>query len=218
MECPIISRLLPTRQRRKEARPAEMIEAALSLFAEKGFTATRLEDVAQRAGVSKAALYWYFDNKEALFRAVIETAVVPLLALGEATLAEFSQDPEALLRALLRGWWDHVGSTRLAGIPKLLLTEGSNFPELAAFHYQTVIVRWHQMVHQALHQGIRLGVFKPVDVETTTPALIAPLMMAALWRQSLPMCFSGIDPNQYVNNTLDLLLAGLRAQPTIDPE
>jgi AcrR family transcriptional regulator len=101
------------RQRRKEARPAELAAAALSLFIEKGFAATRLDEVAARAGVSKGTLYLYFDSKDALFKAVIEEGVVPLFEEFEAKLETLQDDPERLLREILQGWWDKVGSTDL---------------------------------------------------------------------------------------------------------
>ena len=90
------------RQRRKEARPAELAAAALSLFIEKGFAATRLDEVAARAGVSKGTLYLYFDSKDALFKAVIEEGVVPLFEEFEAKLETLRDDPERLLREILQ--------------------------------------------------------------------------------------------------------------------
>ena len=76
------------RKRRKEARPSELLEAALELFVEKGFAATRLEDVASRAGVSKGTLYLYFENKDALFKAVVQEGIIPVIAENEAIAAE----------------------------------------------------------------------------------------------------------------------------------
>ncbi len=91
------------RRRRKDARPSELTAAALDLFVEKGFAATRLDDVAARAGVSKGTLYLYFDSKEALFKAVIEEGIVPALAAAEQQLAGFQGPSADLLQALLNG-------------------------------------------------------------------------------------------------------------------
>ena len=127
------------RRRRKDARPSELTAAALELFVDKGFAATRLDDVAARAGVSKGTLYLYFDSKEALFKAVIEEGIVPTLAAAELQLAEHNGSSVALLRKLLFGWWQHIGGTRLAGVPKLIISESRNFPELAQYYHDKVI-------------------------------------------------------------------------------
>ena len=142
------------RQRRKEARPAELAAAALSLFIEKGFAATRLDEVAARAGVSKGTLYLYFDSKDALFKAVIEEGVVPLFEEFEAKLETLRDDPERLLREILQGWWDKVGSTDLGGICKLMISEAGNFPEVARYHHDAVIVRWMALLGRAYAIGV----------------------------------------------------------------
>ena len=136
----------PRTRRRKAARPSELTAAALGLFVEKGYAATRLDEVAARAGVSKGTLYLYFDSKEALFKAVITMGIGPVMERGEALFAELRHDPVALLRALLGGWWEMVGATELAGIPKLMIAEARNFPDLARFYYDEVISRGRALV------------------------------------------------------------------------
>ena len=116
-----------------------MTAAALELFVERGFATTRLEDVAARAGVSKGTLYLYFDSKEALFKAVIEEGIVPTLVAAEQQLAEHSGSAAELLRKLLFGWWQQIGGTRLAGVPKLIISESRNFPEVAQYYHDKVI-------------------------------------------------------------------------------
>src|SRR3954462_9440261 len=71
-------------RRRKEARPGEILDAALDCFAERGFAATRLEDVAARAGVTKGTAYLYYASKEDLFKAVVRGYLVPVIASLEA--------------------------------------------------------------------------------------------------------------------------------------
>ncbi|MBP7523964.1 MAG: TetR/AcrR family transcriptional regulator, partial [Propionivibrio sp.] len=128
------------RRRRKDERPSELVSAALDLFVDRGFAATRLDDVAARAGVSKGTLYLYFESKEALFRAVIEEAIVPLLAAAEDEIAGYEGGSIDLLRRLLFGWWEQIGATRLAGVPKLLIAEARNFPAVAQYYHDTVLV------------------------------------------------------------------------------
>src|SRR5215831_19897546 len=99
-------------RRRKEDRPGEIIAAALACFAERGFAATRLDDVAHRAGVTKGTLYLYFPNKEELFKAVVAQALVPNLERGEALLSEAAepQSTAALLAEVMRGWAELASS------------------------------------------------------------------------------------------------------------
>ena len=101
----------PRWTRRKDARPDEIIAAALDLFVERGFATTRLDDVATRAGVSKGTLYLYFENKEDLFKAVVRGNIVPVLLHGEQLLKDFSGSSADLVRQLVRGWWEMTGSS-----------------------------------------------------------------------------------------------------------
>lgn len=203
----------PQRRRRKEARPQELTSAALALFVEKGFAATKLDDVAARAGVSKGTLYLYFDSKEALFKAVIQEGVVPAIAAGEALLDEYD-DPVALLRAILYGWWERIGSTELGGIPKLMISEARNFPDVAVYYHEVVIQRGMSLIRAAISRGIERGVFRPVDLETVGSVLIAPLLHLAVWRHSFASC-CGPDTNieHYLQTYFDVTLDGLRVQP-----
>ena len=203
---------LPTpRKRRKEARPSELLEAALSLFVEKGFAATRLEDVAARAGVSKGTLYLYFENKDALFKAVIQEGIIPVIAENEAIAARHSGCSFDLLELLLENWWTKIGQTAFAGIPKLMVAEARNFPELASFYYENVISRGRALVGSALRRGMESGEFRSMDVETTVDVVIAPILMLLIWRYSMSCCQgSESDPQMYLRIHMDLLRHGLR--------
>lgn len=197
------------RKRRKDARPAELTAAALDLFVEKGFAATRLDDVAARAGVSKGTLYLYFDSKEALFKAVIEEGIVPTLVAAEQQLAEYKGTTVELLRHLLSGWWQQIGATRLAGVTKLIVSESRNFPEVAQYYHDTVIARAHALLRTTLQRGIARGEFRPLDVESTINVITAPLLMLVIWRYSLCICGQETDPEIYLKTHFDLLVRGL---------
>ncbi|MBS4019442.1 MAG: TetR/AcrR family transcriptional regulator [Dechloromonas sp.] len=198
------------RRRRKEARPQELTAAALTLFVEKGYAATRLDEVAARAGVSKGTLYLYFDSKEALFQAVIREGVVPAIEAGEAMFAEPGSDPRALLRAFLEAWWERIGSTELGGIPRLIMAEAANFPEVARYYNDAVIQRGLALLRGAVQRGIDQGVFRAVDTTVIDVLLISPLIHLAGWRSSLaPCCGSNIDPDAYVQAHIDMVLQGL---------
>ena len=196
--------------RRKEARPAELISAALDLFVERGFSATRLEDVATRAGVSKGTLYLYFPSKEDLFKAVVRGGIVPAIERAEKQLEDHRGNAGQLIRDLVKGWWVSVGNTRLGGIPKLMIAESGNFPELAQFYYDEVISRGHRLMAAAVQRGIDSGEFEPVDVDYVMRLVIAPLWLLAVWRFSFDQCDSGkLDPATYLDTHLDLMLRSL---------
>lgn len=201
------------RTRRKEARPSELTAAALDLFVEKGFAATRLDDVAARAGVSKGTLYLYFDSKEALFKAVVEEGIVPALAAAEQRFAEFEGSSAELLRSLLLGWWQQIGNTRLGGVPKLIISESRNFPEIAQFYHDRVISRGRSLLRAALQRGVAAGEFRPLDIESCIDVIIAPLLMLIVWRYSLCSCGNDIDPERFLDTQFGILINGLLAAP-----
>src|SRR5450830_2192338 len=127
------------RERRKEARPGELLEAALDLFVEKGFAATRAEEVAARAGVSKGTLFLYFTSKEELFKAVVRENISGRFQEWNAEFENFQGSSADLLRYCLTAWWERIGSTKASGITKLMMSEARNFPELATFYEHEVI-------------------------------------------------------------------------------
>jgi AcrR family transcriptional regulator len=204
-----------SRQRRKDARPAELTAAALTLFVERGYASTRLEDVAAHAGVSKGTLYLYFKNKEELFKAVISEGVVPIIEAGEALIEKHRDDPERLLREILLGWWQLVGETPQGGIPKLMIAEARNFPEITQFYFDEVVVRGQCLIGTALELGLASGVFLPIDIGVQMHVGFAPLMMLALWKHSFPDCAinSETTSRHYIEATLDLIFQGLCQNP-----
>ena len=204
----------PRFERRKDARPGEILDAALELFVEKGFAATRLEDVAQRAGVSKGTVYLYFDSKDDLFKAVIRSGMVRAIEEAEKLVAGFEGPSADLLRRIYAGWWQNIGGTKLSGIPKLMISEAQNFPELARFYYDEVIQRGSRLFARALERGVARGEFRPVNVDYAVRALIAPLIMRAILEHSFLPCAGpeDFDVPAYFEHTLGLVLDGLRTR------
>jgi AcrR family transcriptional regulator len=204
----------PRFERRKDARPGEILDAALDLFVEKGFAATRLEDVAQRAGVSKGTVYLYFDSKEDLFKAVIRSGMVRAIEEAERRVAAYPGSAADLLRELYTAWWQNIGGTKLAGIPKLMISEAQNFPELARFYYEEVIQRGSQLFARTIERGIERGEFRPVNIDYAVRALVAPLIMRAILEHSFLPCAGpeDFDVPAYFEHTLGLVLDGLRTR------
>jgi AcrR family transcriptional regulator len=204
----------PRFERRKDARPGEILDAALDLFVEKGFAASRLEDVAQRAGVSKGTVYLYFDSKEDLFKAVIRSGMVRAIEEAERRVAAYPGSAADLLRELYTAWWQNIGGTKLAGIPKLMISEAQNFPELARFYYEEVIQRGSQLFARTVERGIERGEFRRVNVDHTVRAIVAPLIMRAILEHSFLPCAGpeDFDVPAYFEHTLGLVLDGLRTR------
>ena len=200
------------RQRRKEARPQELLDAALALFVEKGFAATRSEEVAARAGVSKGTLYLYYPSKEELLKAVIRQNLSRLLADGEGIAERFQGSTADLLATLLRTWWDQVGDTPAGGIHKIMLAEVGNFPEIAEFYEREVIVPAHRLMSKTLQRGVDRGEFRPVDAAEATHVLIAPLIFLALHKHSFGQCPFGAElaPSRLIDAQIDIVLHGLQ--------
>lgn len=204
----------PTRQRRKEARPQELLDAALELFVEKGFAATRSEEVATRAGVSKGTLYLYYPSKEELLKAVIRHNLTGLIAEGTELIDAYEGSSAELLTLMMRTWWHRVSNTPASGIFKIMMSEARNFPELAAFYNAEVIAPAEAMIRRALQRGAERGEFRTVATDEITLVLSAPILFMALHKHSLGAC--GIqdlvrDGNRVVETHIDLVLNGLRA-------
>jgi AcrR family transcriptional regulator len=207
MECPFKK---PRWTRRKEARPQELLAAALDLFVERGYAATRLDDVAARAGVSKGTLYLYFTNKEELFKAVVRENVVPVLGEAEEMIDRYEGSSTELFREIVLGWWERIGNTKLSGITKLMMAESNNFPEVTQFYHDEVISRGNAMIMRMLERGIERGEFRRVNVSQAMNLICAPMLMLMMWKHSFSACrVEPMSADDYLNSFIDLFLHGL---------
>ncbi len=203
----------PKFKRRKADRPDEIVAAALEVFAEKGFAAARLEDIAARAGVSKGAIYLYFATKQDIFRAVVEQGVAPNLELVRAGLAAPTENFADLLRGLVKALSGMVTATSVGGIVKMVIGESRNFPELAQ--------AWHdQLVHPALDamtgaiaSAQARGELRPGDPRLYAISLIAPMLVGVIWRETFtPVGADPIDIPSLAEQHVDLWLRGVLNQ------
>lgn len=202
----------PRWNRRKDARPAELITAALELFVTRGYTATRLEDVAAAAGVSKGTLYLYFDNKEELFKAVIRQGMVSTIEQGEVTAREFRGTSADLLRELVGTFAREILESPASGIPKLMMAEIGNFPELAQFYYREVLQRVRELFRGVIRRGVEHGEFEVREPEHALRMLMAVMVMASMWKHSWATCeLEPVDYRAYLASSVDIFLAGLAA-------
>ena len=208
MPCPFDTKL--RWERRRDARPQELLEAAIDLFVERGYAATRLEDVARRAGVSKGTLYLYYENKEELFKAVVRGSIVPVIGEAEMSVAGFDGHSADLLRQLILSWWNRLGATKVSGIIKLVTAEADNFPELARFYQEEVINCGTRAMSTMLERAIARGDFRPIDVTMMTQVLVAPMLALITWKHSVGPCpRAELDPMAFLDAFLDMALHGL---------
>jgi AcrR family transcriptional regulator len=189
------------------------VEAALEAFAERGFSATRLEDVAERAGVSKGTLYLYFRNKEDLFKAVIKLALVSNIEQAEVRLANEGTTQD-LMKNVIGKFFAAVAGSKLGAIPKLVIAEAHNFPEVTKFYVEEVASRGLNLVATVLQRGIDRGEIRAsLDPNLAAPVLIGPLLLLVIWKNVLePHASRRIDPVRYLETYADILLNGLLDQ------
>lgn len=201
-------------QRRKGDRPAEILAAALAVFGERGFAAARLDEVAARAGVSKGTLYLYFDSKAELFKAVVRATLLPNIAQAEAAASASEGPSAALLRTILQRMATLVVETDIGAVLKLVIAEAGNFPDLAAFYYNEVIARGLKLFGGILSRGIARGEFRPVDVDDAVRLLLAPMLLAVVWRRSFAEPSGApFDMQKFIALHLETLLRGLSPAP-----
>jgi AcrR family transcriptional regulator len=199
----------PRWRRRAEARPAEILDAALTVFSARGFAAAKLDDVAKAAGVSKGTLYLYFPSKEALFEAMaLELMRVPVMAQLE-TAAKAETASEAL-RQLIQFMAGMLDDPRRAALPKLIIAESAGFPELARIWLKSVIQPVRKRLAALIEAGIESGEFRAVDPWATTKLVIAPFLLTAIWRRT----FEHIDNRRFdfaalLRQHTEFLLRGL---------
>lgn len=218
--CEIAAHMQAKRERRKEARPGELLAAALSLFVEKGYAATRVEEVAKLAGVSKGTLFLYFPSKEELFKAVVRENISGRFSEWSDELQRYQGSSAELLRYCMTSWWERVGSTKASGIPKLMMSEGLNFPELARFYDTEVIRPGDDLIRRILQRGIAGGEFRNIDMKYAAYLVLAPMLFLCMAKHS-PGQWSDpqaeLDPHEYIAMQVNTLLNGLCVAPSMSP-
>ncbi len=201
-----------THKRRRPAdRPAEILQAALDLFTERGFSATRLEDVASRAGLSKAAIYLYFRDKASLLETLVQDMMGGNIALASALVAQHQGPVEPLLRQIVDVLAGRITETRLPYLIKLVISESRAHPEIGKWYLETIVNKALPMFRSVIERGIANGEFRAVDAEMTVKSFVAPMLLAAMWKSVFePLGAAAMDIPAFARNHADIMLRGLK--------
>ena len=198
------------RRERKDTRPQEIIAAAFEEFATHGYAATRLEDVASRARVSKGLPYLYFKTKEALFKAVVKSVITSHFDVIREKMETTDLSVEAFLKGPFLTFIQELVSSRRAFIARLLIAEGHKHPELTAFYYEQVVSRGIDTMTRLINRGIERGEFKPTRLRDYPQLLFAPVITAILWRQLFEP-HHHLDTDALLRTNVELLTDAIRA-------
>jgi AcrR family transcriptional regulator len=200
----------PKWRRRAEARPGEIVQAAFEIFAEKGFAAAKLDEIAAKAGISKGALYLYFETKEDIFRAVVREAVAPNLDMVEAVLAQEAMPFPDLMRLVFARLALVIGTTRLGAVAKLVVGESRNFPELARVWHDEVVSRALGALSEALARAQTRGEIRLGDPRLQAFSIMGPILMGVLWQETFtPIGAPALDLELLIAAHGETVLAGL---------
>lgn len=203
------------RRRRKDARPAEVLDAALEVFCEKGFAAARMDDIAARAGVAKGTLYLYFPSKDEIFRALVKLAVAAKVERLEAMAAAHRGSIADLLRQVLSTAKAMLHHPRARVLPKLVLGQAGMFPELALYYRTHLIERMMRLLAGIHRRGVETGEFRDADSLVIARLCVAPVIVTAILRSVFTPSGEpplGPEPETIIDTHLDVLLHGLMAK------
>ncbi len=199
----------PRYQRRKEDRPQEITEAALEAFTEKGYAATRVEEVAKRAGVSKGLLYLYFKTKEELFKAVVKSVVIRRIDQLIETIQSTELSSEDFIRGPLLSFMKQVPGSPVAIVIRLLIAEGSRHPDLVDYYYDNVVAKGLAAISTFVERGVERGEFRQSAVSELPQLFLAPVMLSVIWGiifKSRPL-----DTDKLIETQIDMLLTKIKA-------
>jgi AcrR family transcriptional regulator len=200
------------RRRRKEARPSEIVEAARLTFLDKGFAATRVEDIARRAGVSKGTVYLYFPTKEALFEGVVRINVVPVIE-GMIRSIEADTTTPAInqLKLIGRTMYSEMVGTDRRRLLHLIIAEGPHFPWLTEFYHREVLSKGVALIRAVLRRGEARGELRLDGVDEFPHILMAPTMLAGIF-SNLFNAYEPLDIDRYADVHIALVERALRVQ------
>jgi AcrR family transcriptional regulator len=195
--------------RRPEARRPEILEAALTVFAEKGFYGARIDEIAKRASLTPGTLYIYFKSKEEIFKTLVQESIGARVSELTEVVRNFEGSSADLIRFILRGINNFLLSSNRAVLPKLIIAETGNFPELGRFYKDEVTDRMLATFEEIVRRGIMRGEFRELNLKHASRLVFQPAMFTAIWRTSLGALDSEpYDYEGFMQTHLDILLRG----------
>lgn len=202
----------PKFRRRAQARPDEVMDAALDLFIEKGFAATRVEDIAKRAGISKGGVYLYFPSKEAILEGLVRRAVTPIAEDALGFVRNYEGDPRLVITMVMKMLAHKLADPRVTAIPKVILREVATFPNLAQMYRREVLDKVMPVVTELIRRGVDQGYLRQVDPELTLRSIVGPILA----HLALAEIFGiqpegGLGVDRLIENHLNILFDGLSA-------
>jgi AcrR family transcriptional regulator len=201
----------PKWRRRAEHRPDEILDAALDEFECVGFDAARVEDIAQRAGISKAGVYLYFDTKEAILRGLIEREVAPVARRFRALARAGADDPTGSLKALVAAVTTFVSDKRSFAVPRIVLSVAGRYPDIAAYYRVNVVEQGFEAVKELHRAGVACGEFRRCDPSVAARAVIGPIFVHGFYTHLLLGDPGPLGLKERIAAHTDILLSGLKA-------
>ncbi len=193
---------------RAAERRAAIVQAAMDEFIARGFAATRLDDIAKRAGVAKGTIYLHFKDTESMFEELIRTAIVPFVSRLSAPPPS-SGSVRDMVEALARMFLQEVAGTRRGDLVRLIIAEGPRFPEIADFYYREVVSRGLAAMRGLIQLAIARGEIREPKLVQHPQLMIAPMMVAVLWK-SLFDRHAPLDAEAMLQTHLDLIFGARR--------
>ena len=201
----------PRFQRRKEDRPAEITEAALAAFAEKGYTATRVDDVAKRAGVSKGLLYLYFKTKEDLFKAVIRSFLSPRIDALISNIEETELSAEEFLRGPFLAFARSLPESPAKILVRLMIAEGPKHPDLIAWYWDNVVSRALAALRSLIERGVNNGEFRESALNEFPQLLVTPVLFSVVWL-NIFQPHSSLDTDRFIEAHVEIVLDSIKVK------
>ena len=199
----------PRYQRRKEERPQEITAAAFAAFAENGYAATRVEEVAKRAGVSKGLMYLYFKTKEELFKAVIRSVVIRRVDALIASIEDTKLSSEDFLRGPMLDFMKRIPGSPVSVVIRLLLSEGPRHPDLVDYYWENVVNKGLTAITHFVERGVERGEFRSSAVNELPQLFLAPVMLSMVWK--ILFANRSLDTDKLMETQIDMMLAYIKA-------
>src|ERR1700757_392261 len=197
------------RSERAAERRAAIVDAAMEEFVARGFAATRLDDIAKRAGVAKGTIYLHFKDKESMFEELIRTAIVPLVGRITAPPPPGASIRDTVEHVALTFIQDIVTTPR-ADIVRLIIAEGARFPAIADFYYREVISRGLAGMRALIELAVARGEIRSPELARFPQIMVAPAIVAVVWK-TLFERHAPLDALEMFRVHLDLIFGERRA-------